>query len=375
MAKKKKINWEMCLTMLMYISLGFFAGICFGRFIAGRDMGYLIFLYYLLFVLSIYAFMLLQIIIHEAGHLVFGLLSGYKFSSFRIGSVIFVKSEESIKIKRYSLAGTAGQCLMTPPEARDGKIPYVLYNLGGVLFNLISGTLSLALYLLLPKMSFMCFLSGINAGWAYLMALSNGIPMKLGLVNNDGHNVFSLGKNKAALKAFENQFRINDLITKGVRLKDMPAALFELPAMEDMNNSLVSAGAVFTCNRLMDEHRFDEAKTLMEAMLRNTSELVGIYKNLLTCDIIFCELIGNGDKEKVKRLFDKKQQKFMASMAKNPSVIRTQYAYYSLCENDREKANGYKMRFERTALSYPYSAEIESERELIELADLQKGEL
>ncbi len=372
MAKKKKISWQSCLVMLMYIALGFFAGICFGRFIAGRDMGDLIFLYYLIFVLSIYAFMLLQIIVHEAGHLVFGLLSGYKFSSFRIGSVIFVKNDEKIKIKRYSLAGTAGQCLMTPPKAHDGKIPYVLYNLGGSLFNFISGSISLVLYLVLPETSFIAFLAGMNTGWAYLMALSNGIPLKLGLVNNDGHNVFSLGKNEAALKAFENQFRINDLVTRGVRLKDMPAALFELPAMEDMNNSLVSAGAVFTCNRLMDEHRFEEAKTLMEAMLRNASELVGIYKNLLICDIIFCELIENGDKEKVKRLFDKKQQKFMASMAKNPSVIRTQYAYYSLCENDREKANGYKMQFEKTALSYPYSAEIESERELIELADSQK---
>ena len=42
----------------------------------------------------------LQVIIHEAGHLIFGLLSGYKFSSFRIASLIFVKENDQLKIKK-----------------------------------------------------------------------------------------------------------------------------------------------------------------------------------------------------------------------------------------------------------------------------------
>ena len=33
----------------------------------------------------------IQIIFHEAGHLVFGLLSGYRFVSFRVGSFTIVK--------------------------------------------------------------------------------------------------------------------------------------------------------------------------------------------------------------------------------------------------------------------------------------------
>ncbi|MBQ3106858.1 MAG: hypothetical protein IJC51_05275, partial [Eggerthellaceae bacterium] len=38
----------------------------------------------------------LQTIIHEAGHLVFGLVSGYRFSSFRIGSFMWMKTDEGI---------------------------------------------------------------------------------------------------------------------------------------------------------------------------------------------------------------------------------------------------------------------------------------
>lgn len=372
MKKKKKFSWQTALLFLMYVALGGFAGICLSKFTAARCIGDNIFICYLLFILAVYAVVFLQVIVHEAGHLVFGLISGYKFSSFRIGSVIFVKNGDKIKIKRYSLAGTGGQCLMTPPEARDGKIPYVLYNLGGSLFNLISGSVSLVFYLIFPETSIGYLISALNMGCAYLFALSNGIPLKMGMVNNDGHNIISLGKSEAALKAFENQFRINDLLTRGVRLKDMPAALFELPAREDMNNSLVSASAVFTCNRLMDEHRFEEAKALMETVLRSAGALVGIYKSLMTCDIIFCELALYADTEKAKRLLDKNQQKFMRAMKKNPSVIRTQYAYYSLCENNLEKAREYKDLFEKIAASYPYPAEIESERELLNIIEFKK---
>ena len=62
-------------------------------------------------------------------------MTGYKFNSFRIFSVILIKQNEKLKIKNISLAGTGGQCLMSPPELIDGKMPYVLYNLGGVIFK------------------------------------------------------------------------------------------------------------------------------------------------------------------------------------------------------------------------------------------------
>ena len=35
----------------------------------------------------------LCVIVHEGGHLVFGLISGYRFSSFRIGSLMLIKGD------------------------------------------------------------------------------------------------------------------------------------------------------------------------------------------------------------------------------------------------------------------------------------------
>ena len=42
----------------------------------------------------IFAAYIIQSVIHELGHLVFGLLTGYKFISFRIGNFMFIKKEK-----------------------------------------------------------------------------------------------------------------------------------------------------------------------------------------------------------------------------------------------------------------------------------------
>ena len=50
--------------------------------------------------------MYLQLIIHELGHLIFGLLSGYKFSSFRIFNFMLIKEDGKFKIKNLSFPET-----------------------------------------------------------------------------------------------------------------------------------------------------------------------------------------------------------------------------------------------------------------------------
>ena len=59
--------------------------------------------------------LVLHITAHEGGHLAAGLLTGYKFVSFRIFSITFIRSARGIVIKRFKIGGTGGQCLLSPP--------------------------------------------------------------------------------------------------------------------------------------------------------------------------------------------------------------------------------------------------------------------
>lgn len=354
----------------IYISIMLLAGIVCG-FVVGAVMNHMEeqgiepWVGTIAMILAIYGAMLVQIIVHEAGHLVFGLISGYEFSSFRIGSLMFLKEDGKIKLRRFSIAGTAGQCLMSPPDMVDGKMPVVLYNLGGCIFNLISSAIFgvLACAGGEDSIAFIIYVAFAVIGVAF--ALTNGIPMKVGPISNDGHNALSLGKNPVAMRAFWLQLKINYEQSKGKRLKEMPAEWFAVPSDEDLENSLSATIAVFHESWLTDQLRLEEAAEYVEQLLRKDSEIPGLYKSLLTCERIYLELVVRNNTSEAIYLHSKEHEKFVKQMKNYPSVIRSEYAYALLAEKDEEKAQKLLQQFERVAKTYPYPREIEGERELI----------
>ena len=324
--------------------------------------------------LGTYAAFFFHIIVHEAGHLVFGLLTGYRFSSFRIASLLLLKENGKWKWKRLSIVGTGGQCLMAPPDLKDGKMPLVLYNLGGSLINTLTGALFLLGYLIWSEIPLLSPLLLIFAAVGFIIALMNGIPLRMGTVDNDGYNAFALSKNKEATEAFWVQLKVAEQTAKGVRLRDMPDEWFTVPTDEAMKNSMVAVRGVFACNKLMDEEKFEQADALMAHLLEIESGMVGLHRSLLICDRIFAELIGETRGDVIGCMLTKEQLAFMKAMKSYPSVIRTQYALALLSEKDPEKAETLKNELEKVARTYPYPHEIDSERELLRIAERVKSE-
>lgn len=372
-ANKKKTgkkNLMKFLAVLIIAVFGFFFGAFISEYIGNgeRSTGeYLLSLAGIL--LALYLAIFLQIILHELGHLIFGMMTGYQFSSFRIGSFMWVKQDEVIKLRRLSIAGTGGQCLMAPPDMKDGKIPYVLYNLGGSIVNILSAAVFMGLFFLSREFQFTSALFLIISMIGTFFALTNGIPLQLGTVNNDGHNALLLGKNSEAMRAFWIQLKVSELNTKGVRIKDMPEEWFAMPSPQSMKNSLVSVIGVFICNRLMDAMEFKIADQTMEELLKMDTGMVGLHRSLLMVDRIYCELVSENRQEILDEMLDKNQKKLMKAMKNYPSILRTEYAYALLSQKDSLKADKIKAAFEKIAASYPYPQEIGSERELMAFAE------
>lgn len=349
--------------VLLYMLIG---GLCGGLFIRyGEVLPDSFALTMALLLGGVYVAMVLQIAIHEAGHLVFGLLTGYRFCSYRFFSLMWIRQDGKLQFRRMSLAGTGGQCLMAPPDWRE-DCPYVLYNLGGVLMNLLSAALFWLLSLIAPQLVRVFLLFGAIIGLAF--ALMNGVPLRVGPVDNDGRNIVSIRKSQAARRAFWLQMKVNERTAAGERLRDMPEDWFSLPGDEAPDNSIIAAVPVARAQRLMDAHRFDEAAALQDRLCAR-AELAEIYRGLLCCDRMTCELLGEGREAVLSSLLTKGQTKFMKSMKNFPSVLRTQYALALLRDRDASSAEKKKAVFEKIAVSYPYPTDIESERELIALAE------
>ncbi len=370
--KKKKIVWQQWIGIIFLLLIGAVCGFLMMNYlysaeVANRSPIEKIGALLVLFVIMYLAFFI-QMIIHEAGHLVFGLASGYKFSSFRIINFMWVKENNKIKLRRFTLAGTGGQCLMVPPDLVDGKIPVVLYNLGGSIMNMVAALVFLCFYFVTVSLSFLSTVMLMLSVIGFIIAIMNGVPMRMGMVNNDGYNVFALIRNRDALRSFWIQMKINEQITKGIRLKDMPDEWFFIPSDDEMTNSMVAVMGVTACNRLMDIQNFEEANKAISRLLEIESGIVDIHRNLMVCDRIFCELIS-GNVAKVAELYTKELKKFMKLMKKFPTVLRTEYTYALLSECDALKAEAIKAEYEKCVKKYPHPNEVAAERELMCIAD------
>ena len=326
-------------------------------------------LYPLVLLLIYYGAVTAQTVIHETGHLVCGLLSGYTFTSFRIFSFIWIYDGQKVRFRRYSLAGTAGQCLMAPPPMKDGKFPVLLYNIGGPLMNLVTSFLFgilLLVFMWVPLVSqalLTLFIAGI------LLALTNGIPMRTATVSNDGYNALMLAKDPLAMRAFWSELSINRQSARGMALKDMPEEWFFVPGDEAMGNSLIASLGVNACDRLMRAGDYRQADELTARMLEVAGGMAGVHRCQLVCNRMFMEMVGENRKEVVDGLYTPQQKKRMRALKKLPDIIRTEYTYALLQEKDRKKADACRARFEKLAKNYPYPASVQEERELMDMAD------
>lgn len=321
-------------------------------------------------ILAIY----LQLILHEAGHLIFGLLSGYEFVSFRVGSITIYKKDGKTHIGSYKLAGTGGQCLMAPPDLANEKIPYVLFNFGGVIINIVTSIVIVVVLVTMEVQPVLKAILFVFIAMGVFAALTNGIPLHISGIDNDGYNAVSLGKNSDALRAFWLQLKVNEMLTEGIRLKDMPEEWFEKPSEEGMQNNMIAALEAMRCNRLLDMHCFEEVNQSVQAVVDSENKMVGVQKVLLQIDQIFCEILGEKREEVIGRVREKELKSFMKAMKNFPSVIRTQYAYALLVKEDVKESAAIKRQFEKVMKKHPYQSEIESEWELIRLCEAKKND-
>lgn len=311
--------------------------------------------------------MILSTVIHEAGHLVFGLISGYRFVSFRIFSFVWVKSDEGIKLKRYSIPGTSGQCLLAPPEFKDGKMPTVLYNLGGCIAGVIFAALFTLVAALLNNHCVLFTVFLLLALCNLLTALMNGIPMKM-QVSNDGMNALSIGKNADAAYSFWLQLSANERQSRGERLCEMPDEWFYMPSDETLNNSMVASNAYIYCMRLIEKRDFDGARDSIEHLLSINAALMNLHKVMLYVELGYIASI-NGDRISADRIFNVELKKNKSLMSNNLSAMRSRYAYESLIREDKIAADKLRKKIDKVIgklKNHMYAREIAYEKELVD---------
>ncbi len=376
---KKKGNFAQAFPMILYVLVGIICGFLFSEYLfreenEAQNTAWQLLQYVVLLGL-IYVTIMGSIVVHELGHLVFGLLTGYRFVSFRVGALTLLRDAQGhYRMARIRVAGTGGQCLLSPPDLVDGKMPVVWYNLGGCVFNAICGVLFLVLFFVIggPMGILRIFFMMVGL-FNVAILLTNGIPLNTGLIANDGANARS-ARDPRAVRALWLQLKINEQMNYGVRLREMPEEWFEGIGDEEMKNPLTAAIGVIACNRLIDQGRLAEADAKMAHLLEIDSAMIGLHRQMLICERMFCEMIGENRPAVIDEMRTPELLKFMKMMRTSPTILRVEYAYAILTDFDQKRASELLAQFERFAAKYPYPQDIEGERELLALAEKKRDE-
>ncbi|MDE6421853.1 MAG: hypothetical protein K2K95_00365, partial [Muribaculaceae bacterium] len=338
-------------------------------------------------ILSFIISVTILVIIHEGGHLVCGLLSGYKFVSFRIFNLTFIKVDGKLKIKRFGVAGTGGQCLLDPPDLPVDKIPTGWYNAGGVLANIIVGLLVLPLLWadLPPLLSVAVVIFLITDLFLILM---NGIPMQPVGLGNDAYNMLYLNRNQAAKRGLVMQLRSNALIQNGVRPKDMPEEWFEVTSDINYSNPLELSVPLMRASRLMYEYRMEEALMAFENLYSHKKDIMPLYQKEIACELCYLLMTTANGKEKasvdgfpmnpdseeneqtltrVSKILDKELRRYVAAYRKvMSSKERLECAIALYLDGDRERAEKIFSDLKKRQNEYLLQGEVKSDIALME---------
>ena len=308
----------------------------------------------------LYVTQFMHVIIHETGHFLFGRLSGYQLISFRVFSLMWLKKDHHISLKRYRLKGTAGQCLMAPPDIQDDSFPFVLYHLGGCLMNLIISFL-LILIIVIFSISNLFFIVFIIVGlW---MSFINAIPISMDGFINDGYYVAILKKYPETLKAFWLPLKVYEMYGYNRRLKDMPEEWFCYSFDQHLEICFVVEAMMLCYQRLMDQHQFKQAYAMIKYL--NEQKLTQLQKNILLCDSFYCEMIFGNDSKAIP-LYQSLSIDFQKNIQSYLVGLRTLSIYERWIEHHEKEALIIDQKLDTYQSSYPYRVEIEMQKDLIQ---------
>lgn len=326
--------------------------------------------HFIVFIVPLVIAAYLQIILHEAGHLVCGLLSGYRFVSFRVGSLTLFKDVKGkFRFKRFKLAGTGGQCLMSPPQDIPlDQIPTQLYNAGGVLMNLLCAIVSLLLLIFcggLPLWLRYFLASTMAIGFAF--ALLNGIPLKIGGIANDGFNILYIKRDKQAVKGFVAQLIINEKLQNGMRLSQMPDEFFDLGGEINYSDPLQANVGLMRISRELDKGDIELAHEQFKELLNcHGKELLPLFRLEAGCELMFTSLTTCDKDVALKTINDNMLMKYITKYARVMSTKqRTLMAKSLLFDGDRAEAERLYNEVVARRDSYLMQGEVESDIELM----------
>lgn len=235
----------------------------------------------LLLILAIFLFFFIHIIVHELGHLIAGKLTGYQFLFFRIMNWAIVKEQGKVRMARFSIAGTAGQCLMVPPE-NIKSLPYKPYLWGGALANFSAAMIALVLNVIMFDSLYLYTFSIVG----FMTGIMNIYPFSY----NDGSSIKNLNEDPVKQQQFFQQLELAGAFTSGKEFENIDPNELIVNPNEPMTNQYNIYVMLVKINRELEVENFGHALEMLEPLWQQRTNVIKPYQIEVMREYLFCHL-------------------------------------------------------------------------------------
>jgi hypothetical protein len=224
---------------------------------------------------------LTHIIAHETGHMIAGLITGWKFVSMQIFHILITK-KQTYQIKIIPAFGC--QCIMSPKSIEQGSY---LYTLGGILMNLLITSISLYRIIILPVgilswlLSFCFFACGIS------IVLINGIPNTKKVCNDMACFLLCI-RDKETRYHHNIQLMIAQRLSEGKNYCQCDL-LFNRMRLRKATNDILAYQAVIEFYNYLDHDLYLDAGKSLDKIELNQSVSCGV-RNIIMMEALYYDL-------------------------------------------------------------------------------------
>ncbi|MBR4178788.1 MAG: hypothetical protein IKR57_05540 [Bacilli bacterium] len=328
------------------------------------------FLLFMFIWLIIYVFVyIVSILIHELGHLLFGLRANLEFVSFNVLNFTITKENKKLVIKKVpNINGVSGYCNM----AFDDKVKYnskevISYFFGGIFFNMIMVIIFACILPLTKDYLYLICLLVISVN-VYL-AFYNMIPIvhKNGL-RSDMKQVLLYVNASEFTKIYGKISKIQSYINDGKKLKDIDASLVYMPNVIDNSTNLQMA--FIYIDYLMECNRFDDVIKKVKYVREKAKDIMSFSdENLLKMQLILA-LYNKNKLNDIAFEWDNDFNKYIrATEGSSPIGIAVEYMYYRLIRNENDKCERCLYKIDKLKKYYGKTREYKEVKEFINEVD------
>ena len=247
---------------------------------------------------------------------------------------------------------------MSPPICKPSECPFFLYLLGGGAANILTGEIALLIGSFTTGLP--SIILNIFAIVGFGLGIMNLFPAKMGGTMNDGYQIFiELPKNPKAKTAQYLLLAANAILTESESTDDLP----EEVKNEIMDFSYDNLGDTAAANLLLykaailsEKGCYEEIREIYQR-ISDSDNVLDLFRKEARCELLYLEIMGDCNPERIERLADKKQLEYIKLTALYPSRKRLMYAYYLVYKRDEALAEKEYEALLKTAETHPVKAE------------------